>query len=277
MMPNEPDFDKEIAKLTALYDKSIGDIRRVLDNIDLSRFTPRQQAAILRQVHDILAQLNDDSSKWISIHMADAAIAGAVLAIISLGDEATKKAALAAIKSKKVSDELLKAAMSDTQSDLLAVTQNVDRKVRSAVRQTYGEVLRGNLSRGVNGRRTMNADAITRLRQRLGDSLNSGIIDKSGRRWKPSVYVDMATRTKMLRLTMEAMQTEALSRDAQCGIISSHGAKDRCGPWEGRIVKLTADAPGDYPLLDDLYGGSYGIFHPNCKHTVSAIRDPSKY
>jgi ubiquitin-protein ligase len=141
----------------------------------------------------------------------------------------------------------------------------------------YAEVLRGNLSRGVNGRKTMNADAITRLRQRLGDSLNSGIIDASHRRWKPSVYVDMATRTKMMRLMLEATATEAISRDVLYGVISSHGAKDRCGPWEGRIVKLTADAPGDYPLLDDLYGGGNGIFHPNCKHTVSAIRDPSKY
>jgi hypothetical protein len=277
MIPNEPDFDKEIANLTALYDKSIEDVRRVLDSIDLSRFTPRKQTAILRQVHDILAQLNDESSGWITAHMADAAIAGAVVSVLALGGAKTVAGAEKAIKSRTVTDELVKAAMSDTQNDLLAVTQNVERKVRAAVRQAYGGVLRSNLSRGVNGRKTMNADVIDKLRKQLGDSLNSGIIDAAHRRWKPSVYVDMATRTKMMRLSLEATATEALSRDAQYGVISSHGAKDGCGRWEGRVVKLTADAPGDYPLLDDLYGGGYTIFHPNCRHVVSPVMDPNKY
>lgn len=37
-------------------------------------------------------------------------------------------------------------------------------------------------------------------------------------------------------------------------------------------MKLTRDAPGSYPYIGDL--PSREIFHPNCRHTLSPVRDP---
>src|SRR5690606_30672601 len=56
------------------------------------------------------------------------------------------------------------------------------------------------------------------------------------------------------------------------GIISSHGAKDACRFHEGRIIKLTANAPGPYPTIEQLRATNQ-IWHPNCKHTFTTISD----
>ncbi len=47
------------------------------------------------------------------------------------------------------------AAVADTQSDLLAITQNVDRKTRAAVRKAVSDSMRLNMTKGTNGRRSI--------------------------------------------------------------------------------------------------------------------------
>jgi hypothetical protein len=194
--------------------------------------------------------------------------------MVALGVAETVDEAMKIAKFNRVNSELVKAVVADTQADLLAVTQNVDKRVKATVRQVTAEVMRDNLSKGINGRKTMNRQTLEKLRGKLGDSVNTGIIDAGGRKWKPQVYVDMVTRTKMMRATNDATINEALGRDAYYGVISSHGAKDACRNWEGKIVKLVSDAPGDYPYYGDLPNRE--IFHPNCKHTISPVRDPNR-
>ncbi|MDT2262168.1 hypothetical protein P7H06_25470 [Paenibacillus larvae] len=59
------------------------------------------------------------------------------------------------------------------------------------------------------------------------------------------------------------MTISALERDVQYAIISRHGATDSCSNWEGKIIKLTAEAPGPYPTYDQLRA-TKEIFHPHC-------------
>jgi len=87
--------------------------------------------------------------------------------------------------------------------------------------------------------------------------------------------VDMVSRTKMMRMTMDATINEAVDREAYYGVISSHGARDACRNWEGKIVKLVADAPGDYPYYGNL--PTREIFHPRCSHVISPVRRPDRY
>lgn len=83
----------------------------------------------------------------------------------------------------------------------------------------------------------------------------------------------MVVRTKMMYAHMEATTNEAIERGVMYGTISSHGAKDGCGQYEGKVVKLVQDAPGDYPSVDALRA-SGAIFHPNCKHVITPKRYP---
>ena len=269
-----PNYDSQIEELVREFKRAVEKIKAQLDRFDLTDFRRANQMATLKNIANILSELNDEAAAWVEANLPVAARNGVAESIVALGVVDTLAEAHQIVKFNRVNTELVKAAIADTQADLLAVTQNIDRKVKATIRQVVSETMRENLAQGVNGRRTMNADIIQGLRGKLGDSVNTGIVDASGRRWKPEVYVDMVTRTKMMRLTNEATLNEAVDREAYYGVISSHGAKDLCRNWEGRVVKLVEAAPGDYPYYGALPNRE--IFHPNCKHTISPVRVPDR-
>jgi hypothetical protein len=275
-MPQAPEinYEYEISRLVAAYKAAVSDIQAELSRLDLSALNRANSAAALANVAKILASLNEESAKWVEENIPQAARDGVMRTLISLGVAKTAAEAESLVKFNRMNANMVAAAVADTQSDLLAVTQNIDRKVRSAVRQATADSMRANMAAGINGRRTISRETLDRLRKTLGDSVNTGIIDAAGRRWKPEVYVDMVTRTKMTRTQMEATTNEAIQRGAYYGVISRHGATDACANWEGRVVKLVADAPGDYPYIGDLPRRE--IFHPNCRHVVSPVRNPEK-
>ncbi len=270
-------YEKQIAELVRYYKQAVEDIKTKLDHFDLMNFNRANQMALLKSIADILASLNEESAKWVEENIPKAARQGVEKAILALGVVETVEEAQKLVKFNRVNAQLVQVAVADTQTDLLAVTQNVERRVKTVVRQVVAEAMRSNLAKGVNGRKTMSANTLKSLQAKLGSAVESGIIDNSEhrRRWKPEVYVDMVTRTKMMRLTNDSCMNEGVQRGAIYGIISSHGAKDGCGKWEGKIVKLVPDAPGDYTYIGDIPNRE--LFHPNCAHTVSPIRLPERY
>jgi hypothetical protein len=269
-----PNYEKQIEVLVKQYKRAVEQIKAELERLDISTLSRANSLAALKAVSEILSALNEESTKWVDENIPLAVRNGIAETMVALGVAETVDEAMKIAKFNRVNSELVKAVVADTQADLLAVTQNVDKRVRASVRQVTAEVMRDNLSKGINGRKTMNRQTLEKLRGKLGDSVNTGIIDASGRRWKPEVYVDMVTRTKLMKATNDATINEAIGRDAYYGVISSHGAKDACRNWEGKIVKLVSDAPGDYPYIGNLPNRE--IFHPNCLHTISPTRIPDR-
>jgi Phage minor capsid protein 2 len=273
-MPYQPDEQTE--QLVDAFKRAIQRIQNELNRIDLTDFQRANANAVMASISEILTNLNEEAAAWVEANVPLAARAGVAESIVALGVVETLSEANTIVKFNRVNKALVEAVIADTQADLLAVTTNVERKVRSAIRQVTSEVLRENLASGINGRKTIRGEILSGLRKTLGDSLNTGIIDASGRRWRPEVYTETLAQTKLMNTHRDATLNEAVSREALYGIISSHGAKDACRNYEGRVVKLTADAPGNYPYIGNLRGGR-DIFHPRCKHTVSPIRNPDRY
>ncbi|WP_426043248.1 phage minor capsid protein [Bacillus pumilus] len=112
-------------------------------------------------------------------------------------------------------------------------------ETKAAVRRAVSDSIKYNMTSGTNGRRTIRDD----IKKRLKESVVTGIVDAKGRRWKPEVYADMVTRTKMMQTYREATTNEAVDRGVLYAQISSHGAKDACRGHEGEIIKLTLEAP----------------------------------
>lgn len=271
-LPHDPTYDRDIEILIRAYKRALRDISDELSRLELTDMSRANSQAALAEVAKTLASLNEESAEWVKAYIPKAATDGVVQAIVGLGvadsvDEAAKIA-----KFNRLNREFVATAIADTQADLLAVTQNIDRKVRIAVRQATADAMRANLAKGINGRRTISRDILANMRNSLGEAVNTGIIDAAGRRWKPETYVDMVTRTKMSQTHRETTMNEALGRGAMYARISRHGAKDACQLWEGRIIKLTPDAPGAYPYIGDLPRRE--IFHPRCRHTITPVRDP---
>jgi hypothetical protein len=265
-----PSYEYEISQLVDYYKRAVNDILRELNSVDLTDFQRANALAVLKDIADILSELDDNAVAWVEENIPKVALDGVAGAIMALGVAETIDEARTIAKFNRLNRELVKAVVADTQSDLLAVTQNVNRKVKAAIRQAVAESMRSNMTRGINGRRTISADIVTDMRKRLGDAVNTGIIDAAGRRWKPEVYVDMVVRTKIMQAYKEATRNEAISRGAYYGVISRHNAADACRNWESKIVKLTPDAPGDFPYVDDLPRRE--IFHPNCRHIITPVR-----
>lgn len=265
-----PTYDYEIRKLVRYYEEALQSINFELMRFDLTNMQRANILAIQADIAAILKELNGKSSDWITRYIPEAATDGVARTILSLGVADTLEEARAIAKFNRLNRELVKAAVADTQADLLQVTQNVDRRIRTAIRQVTGEVLRYNLTQGINATQSLKQDIARNLRTRLGDSLNTGIVDAANRRWKPQVYVEMVVRTKMASAQREAAINEGVANEAYYGVISRHGAKDMCRVWEGRIISLVPNALGDFPYIGDL--PRRDIFHPNCRHVVTPFR-----
>ncbi|WP_151737236.1 phage minor capsid protein [Paenibacillus tengchongensis] len=268
----DPTYDYSVALLVRAYKQSLLAISSELSRLDLTAISRANAKAALAEVAAILRGLNEESAGWVERYVPQAATDGIARAIVDLGAANTLEEAQKIAKFNRINREFVASAVADTQADLLAVTQNVDRRVKQAIRQVTADSMRANITRGINGQRTLNADLLQRMRQTLGSAVETGIVDSAMRRWRPEVYVEMVTRTKMNATHREATVNEAVGRGAYYARVSRHGATDRCREWEGRIVKLTPDAPGDYPFVGDI--SRRDLFHPQCRHTLSPVRDP---
>jgi hypothetical protein len=268
-----PSYEYEVETLVRYYQRAVSKLLAELERIDLTDPSRPFIQARLREITRILAELNEQARAWVEQNVPKAAQEGVEAALYELGIAKTMEEASKLAQFNQVNKEVVAAAVADTQADLLAVTQNIERRVRAAVRQVTAEVMRANMTEGINGRKTITADMMRALRKRLGDAVNTGIIDAAGRRWRPEVYVDLVARTKLNDVHLEARVNEGIANEAYYGVISSHGAKDACRFHEGRIVKLVASAPGPYPTIPELRATGQ-VWHPNCKHHVTILRDP---
>ncbi|MFJ7855291.1 phage minor capsid protein [Peribacillus frigoritolerans] len=271
VMPNY-DYDSEL--LVKAYQKAIDDILRELERMDLSEFSRANQLSTLKSVGEILNGLNKEAGELAKLSIEKAAKDGVINTIISLGVVETVAEAENIVAFNRVNKELVKAVVADTQKDLLACSLNVDKKVRATVQKVSVEVMRNNLTRGINATATLRRDITAELRKQLGESVNTGIIDAAGRKWRPEKYVNVLVRSKMMEAHKEATINEALSREVLYGVISKHGAKDKCAAWEGKVVKFTRGAPGDYVYIGDLPKNE--IFHPFCRHLITPKRKPER-
>jgi hypothetical protein len=270
MAPTPPTYDYDISVLIGYYREALQKIVNEMNRIDLTNFERAQLLVVQKEIADALSDLDVRTKAWVSSTIPKAAEDGIIYSIMALGVAETVEEARKIVTFNRLNRDFIKTAVADTQDDLLQVSQNIERKVRTAIRQVTAEAMRSNLTQGINTTDSIKRDILKNLRERLGDSINTGIIDAAGRRWKPETYVEMVTQTKLAQTQRESTINDALGRNANYGIISSHGAKDLCRNWEGKVVKLTPDAPGSMPYYGSLPNRE--IFHPRCKHVISPVR-----
>jgi hypothetical protein len=267
-----PTYEYEVSQLVNYYKKAVDEILRELERIDLSNFKRANAQAKLKSIAEILAELDASATAWVEATIPIAARDGVVNTLLSLAVVDTVQEALNIVEFNLINQNMVAATVADTQSDLLAITQNIDRKVKAGIRQAVADSIRANMTKGINGRKTISADILAEMRKQLGKVVETGIIDASGRRWKPEVYAETVTQTKMMSTYNEATTNESIQRGAYYAVISRHGATDACRYHEGRIMKLTPDAPGNYPTYAELKASGQ-LWHPRCKHTYSPIRN----
>lgn len=269
-----PNYDYDVKRLVKQYERSLKDIQSELNSLFLTDFERAQIVAVEENIRKILKDLRRFGDGWAKETIPKAAREGVASTIYSLDLTPTFSEALKIAKFNGLNKELVEAIVADTQSDLLAVTENVSRRTRSTVRKVTSEVMRSKSTAGVNGIQSLKESITKNLRKQLGSAADTAIIDAAGRRWKLGTYTEMLARTKSMEAHKESSINEALGRGVEYGVISRHGATDACAKWEGRIIALSPDGDGQFPYVGDLPRDE--IFHPNCKHLISPVRRPDR-
>lgn len=267
----QPNYDYDVKRLVKAYEKALKDVQTELDSLFLTDFKRAQILATEKAIINILSDISKYSEEWASVTITKSAQEGIASTIYALELTKTFDEALKIVKFNAVNKRYVAAAIADTQADLLALTQNIERQAKLAIRKATAEAMRYKLARGDNAIQGISRE----IKQRIINATDVAIIDARGRRWKVGNYADMIARTKLMEAHKEASINEALAEGSYYGRISRHGATDACRHWEGKIVKLVADADGDYPYIGDIPRRE--LFHPACKHLVTPLRDPSRY
>lgn len=96
----------------------------------------------------------------------------------------------------------------------------------------------------------------------------TGFTDKSGRKWELASYVEMATRTGNAHAAIQGHLDRQMELGNDLVIVSSHANTcPLCAPWGGKVLSIK----GNNPKYDSLENAkAAGLFHPNCKHTITA-------
>lgn len=109
--------------------------------------------------------------------------------------------------------------------------------------------------------------------------------DKSGRRWEAASYVEMAVRTGTGHAAIQG-HVDTLSENGLDLVFVSDSPREceACRPWEGKVLSTSGAVAGTIEVESVTDGRprsvrvagsldqarSRGLFHPNCRHSVSA-------
>lgn len=274
-----PNYEKDVNELARIYRHGIKEVILILEELSTrgkdKEISRKQMNATLAQLSVLLKEIDNDAEAWVKEQITKAFKNGQAEAVIAAAQAKTMEEAVKIATMSALAKQTIEVMIADTFEDLLYANQKMKRETVKMVRSIVSEQMKMKAAEGMGRRTTRKAivEALTKkeIRERFDVEGNIAIIDKLGRRWKLETYAEMVTRTKMLQTHIEGTRIEALARDIDLAIISSHGATDACSNFEGQIISLNGMTDG-FPTYESLRRSNL-IFHPNCKHKVTPIRD----
>ena len=166
--------------------------------------------------------------------------------------------------------------------DMLSIEQKAESAALRMMDDTYRDVVAKTAMQMATGAVTLPQALDIAMQDFLRAGINC-IEYRNGRRVNIADYAQMALRTAATRayLQGEAKKRAALLIDTV--LVSQYGAcSQTCLPWQGRVyiddvfgqfsgeksgVRAKSQNGNWYPLLSEAVAG--GMFHPNCRHTLS--------
>lgn len=266
----EPDISQHSEALQAEIQQARDQIEREMDGVDVTELTQSEQRRLTSRVNEILSELDSKIEPIVEDGIDDVYTFGRAETLFALGLVGSIAAGVRFLKSDEATTsrahrQQKRAQREVTMEDLLAMTQNTRRRVKSEVRKAATRRFRSD----ENVRQV--------AREVTADLKQAGVFairDAAGRRWTMEHYSDVVMKTKLVEAHYEATMQEAREQEAGYFVISEHdGACPKCTPYESRVLRMDSSVPGDQPTIGDAIGD--GLFHPGCTHTMTAVREPS--
>lgn len=268
LFPAKVDIDERaVAELAREFRQTQKQIRSILLGLaakGITAYTVQQARADIQHVVD---QTGGRVGAWIDRQVPASYQRGQndVVAQLNSKESSEDKAAAAAIAAgayaflHSMATDAFKQDMSTRLSTALTQMRSSSDYIMN---QALHQSLRDKMA-GVKGQ------SVAKLRQSVLDELNdqgiNALIDKAGKRWQPDTYADNLARTYLMQAHNAAVTNSLKTQGQDLVVVSSHGAKDACGPWEGQTLSIDGSTP-DYPTVSDATAA--GLFHNNCKHNL---------
>lgn len=294
-MPVSPALAEDLAaSVRELYEDAeyalLGHLARALaEDIDSPRWAELKLAAVgnLREAVERVAEaLQQDADGAVAEALIEAYGRGRQAAVAELGalDIGRELAARRALPNAASVDRLAASYANDTRPLYVRITRAVLDTYRSVVARVSASPLLGGLTRRQASQRALDEFA------RRGVT---GFVDRSGRAWELASYAEMAVRSVTARAAIEG-HIDALA-EINVGLVIVSDAPlecPLCRPWEGEILTLGSEA-GPQTIRAEhtiqpsslfaptrtvavhvagslLEARAAGLFHPNCRHSLSA-------
>lgn len=240
--------------------------KRIFSQVEnATAFGTANRKAILAQIEAILKDLGTDVNKFIETEIPDQYRAGAVDAIRQLdkvGGDASVTTGF-----NIVHKQVIEALADETGKSFAEAMTGVNRNVRQIINQSVKDQISQEIATGkIAGDtfRTIKYEILARFK----DNGFTALIDRAGKQWDLETYTGMLIKTKSTESRNRGLVNRMVENEWDLVQVSSHGATDVCGEWEGKILSISGSTPG-YPTLDQ--AKEAGLFHPNCRHAINVI------
>ena len=260
--------DEQATRLIALYKRAEKEISTKLLQAVMKAGTKkalsvRRLEQELKAVYKMLDELKK-AGESVSVEMVTAAFSGGIrvarkqLEAAGVIEKGTIVAEMGGVheKAMKVYSSMIGERLADVVTTAGRTTADIYRQLE------LDSILTGTVS----GYETINSKI--REMEKTGEAQGLvAFVDRSGREWNMSTYVEMLARTTVMKIHNEAVKNEFIAHGEDLVIISYHlPTCEMCKPWNGKIVSLTG-ATKDYPTMTEAEAD--GLFHPNCRHAFS--------
>jgi hypothetical protein len=283
-MPVSPDMAEDLAAaVSTLYEQAeLAVIEKVtralaqgLDSPLWAELRLRAIGGLRTAIEEIIAALQADAAGAVHTAVAEAYDRGRQAAVAELG--ALSVAAPAIPPGTHAVDRLASALVRETGATHARILRVGLDTYRQVVAQASSAPLLGASTR---------RDAAARALAQFANKGVTGFVDRSGKAWNLTSYVEMATRSAVGRAAVQAHDDRLAAAGIDLVMVSDAPEEcPKCKPWEGKILRREG-APGagveqlEHATEDDRMvrvrvAGSLpeakaaGLMHPNCRHSIS--------
>ncbi|MEU6649502.1 phage minor capsid protein [Streptomyces sp. NPDC046900] len=288
-MPVSPamaeDLAAEVAKLyedaeAALLERLAAALEADIESPQWARLKLASIGNLRTAVETVAEALQQDTDGAVRQALVEAYNRGRQAAVAELGalDIGRELVARRTLPNAPAVDRLAASMADDTRPVYQRITRAVVDAYRRVVARVSGAVLLGTMTRRQAAQRALDQFANRGI---------TGFVDKSGRSWDMAAYAEMAVRSVTARAAVEG-HIDALAEIGVGLVIVSDAPLEcpLCRPWEGEVVTL-ADQHGPHTVRAEhatedgrtlavhvagslLEARAAGLFHPNCRHSLSA-------
>lgn len=235
--------------------------QKIAKDMDVSDWERRKLAEVseLRKEADKIAKKTTQDA----LKEYDEAVTLAYFKGIDAGVNELEQGGIEGIVGKGGNKEAIKEFVKDTQEWIPAMERKVLRQADDVYYQVIREVGATPLT-GAEARRKTAQRALNKFASRgIGT-----FTDKSGRSWDIASYTEMATRTAVGKSSIQGHKETMRNNQHDLVLVTEHDTScELCIPYEQAILSISGKSR-EYESLSN--AESNGLFHPNCRHNISA-------